>query len=118
MRHVANLKNSLFNKINFLIMKKVIISTLFLFSTVCGVWASNGIPKEKPKFKENFSASVILKSFEITKKLVTKNIPDRWCATRDIPICSGITVVGWTTVTFCFDNPYDLADALYSFGHC
>ena len=99
-------------------MKKLLFSTLFLFSTVCGVWASNGIPKEKPKFKENFSVAVILKSFEITKKLVTKKDIDQWCATRDVPICSGTTIVGWVQVTFCFDNPYDLAQALYSFGHC
>ena len=108
MRHVANLKQFLFNKINVLIMKKVIISALFVTAFSCGLFA-----KQSPTINVFGNTDIEVEKVDESITLVydsfCQNTIIYWCAeeTGEQFFYQGEMCIGGTE-----DDWYEAADEM------
>jgi hypothetical protein len=99
MRHVANLKNLLFNKINVFKMKKLLFSALFLTTFSSGLFA-----------KQEVEVPLLDKSISKVNDELLLSKDDVECSSVPIPICEDGVVIGHITMTVCSPNLPDFIE--------
>jgi hypothetical protein len=107
MRHVANLKNLLFNKINVLIMKKLLFSALFLTAFSSGLFA-----KQEAETPVSGISCVISNEKKDTEVIVLEE-----CTNVSFQYCGDWGQATWTG-TICSDTLEDVLDYVDEVSNC